>query len=435
MAENKGKWSITIAGCSSSWISGWCFWEKKESGDGSWSASCLLCWGLASWPTPASRGQSFRPACWGWPGIGRFTDSLHGTNPEDVISNMTAWSPDLQLLPHLSSPLSLPETLLIFPDQTVITSPGSGTFSTPMWHWTWTSSCERATLPEKYPHQLQLILGPLSDLCLCSRTNSMKALHRQMKEKFIETWQSCFTLSTELSPPTWTSLWSVVPNICFYCYVRLKVCQCILIFLILILCTEQAENIDQEVNDGQIVAHLRPQWQSAGPAGHSWWRASFPSYLWTSSPHPPAAEQHHGPYSLRVGSLISWEISLSLSVQICPSSDEWRRWGRQQRVRDSSAGRQPSRFWTLFFTRFVSSHSLLDFCKLLSPGWFTVRRPTTSCLVRRIISDITTPLRRKPGWSSPLEFSLRTKQIQESCYFRPRMFIFGFLNTFPWLNI
>ena len=45
-------------------------------------------------------------------------------------------------------------------------------------------------------------------------------------------------------------------------------------------------------------------------------------HLWTSSPHPPAAEQHHGPYSLRVGSLISWEISLSLSVQICPSSDE-----------------------------------------------------------------------------------------------------------------
>ena len=87
----------------------------------------------------------------------------------------------------------------------------------------------------------------------------MKALHRQMKEKFIETWQSCFTLLTELSPPTWTSLWSVVPNICFYCYVRIKVCQCLLIFLILILCTEQAENIDQEVNDGQIVAHLRPQ--------------------------------------------------------------------------------------------------------------------------------------------------------------------------------
>ena len=50
------------------------------------------------------------------------------------------------------------------------------------------------SLPEKYPHQLQLILVPLSDLCLCSRTNSMKALHRQMKEKFIETWQSCFTL-------------------------------------------------------------------------------------------------------------------------------------------------------------------------------------------------------------------------------------------------
>ena len=78
----------------------------------------------------------------------------------------------------------------------------------------------------------------------------MKALHRQMKEKFIETWQSCFTVSTE---------WPPTSHICFYCYVRLKVCQCLLIFLILILCTEQAENIDQEVNDGQIVAHLRPQ--------------------------------------------------------------------------------------------------------------------------------------------------------------------------------
>ena len=187
------------------------------------------------------------------------------------------------------------------------------------------------------------------------------------------------------------------------------------------------------MNDGQIVAHLRPQWQSAGPAGHSWWRASFPSYLWTSSPHPPAAEQHHGPYSLRVGSLISWEISLSLSVQICPSSDEWRRWGRQQRYQGPwqfsreaaetllSALMEP--LLSSVFIRFVSSHSLLDFCKLLSPGWFTVRRATTSCLVRRIISDISTPLRRKPGWSSPLEFSLRTKQTEDSCYFRPRMFL------------
>ena len=49
-------------------------------------------------------------------------------------------------------------------------------------------------------------------------------------------------------------------------------------------------------------------------------------------------------------------------------------------------------------------------CKLLSPGWFTLRRPTTSCLVRRIISDITKPLSREPGWGSPLESSLQTKQ-------------------------
>ena len=363
MAENKGKWSITIAGCSSSWISGWCFWEKKESGDGSWSASCLLCWGLASWPTPASRGQSFRPACWGWPGIGRFTDSLHGTNPEDVISNMTAWSPDLQLLPHLSSPLSLPETLLIFPDQTVITSPGSGTFSTPRWHWIWTSSCEWATLPEKYPHQLQLILGPLSDLCLCSRTNSMKALHRQMKEKFIETWQSCFTVSTELSPPTWTSLWSVAPNITH---------------LLLLLCqTKGLSMYSYFLNSYTLYWTGREYWP-----GGEWWSDCGPPQTsmtvcrasWTllmksfipiisvdilSSSTSGRATSWSLQSEGRLTPGISWEISLSLSVQICPSSDEWRRWGRQQRVRDSSAGRQPSRFWTLFFTRFVSSHSLV----------------------------------------------------------------------------
>ena len=120
---------------------------------------------------------------------------------------------------------------------------------------------------------------------------------------------------------------------------------------------------------------------------------------------------------------ISWEISLSLSVQICPSSDEWRRWGRQQRYQGPwqfsreaaetllSALMEPllnSVFHKVCLLTLTSAG--LFSCKLLSPGWFTLRRPTTSCLVRRIISDITTPLSREPGWGSPLESSLQTKQ-------------------------
>ena len=415
MAENKGKWSITIAGCSSSCISGWCFWEKKESGDGSWSASCLLCWGLASWPTPASRGQSFRPACWGWPGIGRFTDSLHGTNPEDVISNMTAWSPDLQLLPHLSSPLSLPETLLIFPDQTVITSPGSGTFSTPRWHWIWTSSCEWATLPEKYPHQLQLILGPLSDLCLCSRTNSMKALHRQMKEKFIETWQSCFTVSTELSPPTWTSLWSVAPNITH---------------LLLLLCQTKGLSMSSYfLNSYTLYWTGREYWP-----GGEWWSDCGPPQTsmtvcrasWTllmKSFIPIISVDILS--SSTSGRATSWSLQSegrlthllgNISQLVCSDLSEF--WwvkevrppaeGPWQFSREAAEPLLNSVFHKVCLLTLTSAG--LFSCKLLSPGWFTLRRPTTSCLVRRIISDITKPLSREPGWGSPLESSLQTKQ-------------------------